>query len=259
VKGIVVLLFLALVLACGGIGAPQPSRPSQPYIPLQVFEIKFDDGGGIELDHHVGVQGTPGWNGTLTFEYPFGVDKIFERPEELVNWRRKVSVEVAGCEAETSFDFQEDLTQALIEVRNASSKLDVEVRMHLSGMVEHVRPFSNPLVIGGGDRKRFSMVTAKASVGVNRTKVLVHLPVGQSIFNYLPTDNVTVLPMGGQREAISWSFEGQSAPEARIYVEFGTKGKIGVLMISILIFAVLGVILVVVKFFLILYEESLMY
>lgn len=247
------LLILALVVACVPIGT------SEPRIPLQVFEIKFDDQGGVILDHHVTVQQTSGWNGSLVLEYPFGVDKLFERPEELVNWRKKASIKVSGCEAKTSFDFQEDRTCAIIDVKNASSKVDLEVRMLLRDMVDKIRPSSNPLVIGGGDRRRFSMVTAKASVDVDRTKVLVHLPGDQVIYNYLPKDNVTVLPMGSGMEAISWIFEGRGAQEGRVYVEFGMKGKIGIVMISILIFAILGVILVVVKFFLMLYDESLTY
>jgi hypothetical protein len=216
--------------------------------------------GGVELSHHATLAGVEGWTGEVVFTYDFGRDHLLEGPEELMNWEEKARVETEGCDGTSSFDFEEDMTILTIELVNVTCT-EVEIMVHLSLMelVERFRPYTVPLLKGGGDHYRFSLVTARSNLPINMTKVVVHLAEGNFASNLLPTENVTILPRVPDRQSVFWSFGEGSAAEARVFLEFGPRGKLGRVTLMIVLFAVLGLVLVVVKLFLRLYEESVTY
>ena len=150
-------------------------------------------------------------------------------------------------------------TTVTLEIFNSSSEVGITVHVNLINMVEKVRANSIPLLIGGGERRRFSFVTARSSLDINKTRVIVHMPEDQVVSNYLPIQNITILPQGSMGQSIFWIFGGEGAKEARVYVEFGPKGKIGLLMVLIIMVIILGIVLVTLKLVLTLYEESLTY
>jgi len=240
--------FLTLLLEASG----------EPVISRQTLEIKFDTQGGVDLVHSLSVAAEEGWAGQVNFTYAFGLEHIFENPQEILDWEKKIQVEAEGCQSTSSFDFGQGGTIVAVELFNASAVVGMVIRMHLMNMVEEVRQYSVPLLTVGRERRRFSMVTPRSNLDIVQTRVGVHLPDGQQVSNYLPTQNVTVLPRGDGR-SIFWSFGEASADEARVYVEFGPKGRMGSLMMLILVFAILGVVLAAFKFFLMLYEESFTY
>lgn len=230
----------------------------EPVISRQILEIKFDGEEGVDLVHTLSIAAEEGWAGRVNFTYAFGLEHIFLNPQELLDWEKKIKVETQGCQSTSSSDFGQGDTVVTVEVLNASATVEMVIRMHLMNMVEKVRTYSVPLLTMGGERRRFSMVTPSCNLDIAQTRVGVHLPDGQQVSNYLPTQNVTVLPRGDGR-SIFWSFGERSADEARVYVEFGPKGRMGSLMILILVLAILGVVLAAFKFLLMLYEESITY
>ncbi len=247
-------VFVSLVLLLGFI----LEASAGPVISRQTLEIKFDAQGGVDLVHSLSVATEEGWAGQVNFTYTFGSEHIFENPQEILDWEKKIQVETQGCQSTSSFDFGPGATIVTVEVFNASAAVEMVIRVHLMNMVEKQRTYSVPLLTVGRERSRFSMVTPRCNLDIAQTRVGVHLPDGQHVSNYLPTQNVTVLPRG-DGISIFWSFGEASADEARVYVEFGPKGKMGSLMILVLVFAILGVVLAAFTFFLKLYEESFTY
>ncbi len=227
-----------------------------PRVTLQIYEVKFDSFGSVDLVHRVICETEPGWSGEIVFTYPFGVDRLFEGPDDYLELDEKVRIRTAGCNVSSSFDFEVDRVVVTIQVFDASESLEMELAMHLIGVLEKVRVTSLRLLTGGGQRARFSMVTAITNLGVNLTRVLVHIPEDHVISNYLPIRDVTLLPRS-DGQSIFWSFGGTSAAEARVYVEFGPKGKLSTVMILIVVMAIMGVILAALKVSLTLYEESI--
>ena len=233
---------------------------NQPHIDQQIFEIEFDPSFDVSLSHHVTIRCGAEWEGTIVFSYPFGTPHIFSSPEEILDWEKKVMIETSGGDSTHSFDVTDEKTIVTIEMSNATPNVDITTRMTLKGMVENVEGQSIPLVGRGGEKNRFSFVTASPNLDVNQTKVIVHLPTSRVLSNYLPLDNVTVLTRGSEDEqSVFWNFEGEGAVEARVFVEFGTKGKMGRVMVLILVVIVMGVVLAALKFLLILDEENLTY
>jgi len=232
----------------------------EPCIEQQIFEIEFDPSFDTSLSHHVTIRNSENWDGVITFTYPFGTSYLFASPEEILDWEKKVRIENTGCDGSHSFDVTEEKTVVTVEVFNATQNIDITILMNLKGMVESVKGKTIPLISQGGEKDRFSFVTAVSNLEVNRTKVIVHLPASSVLSNYLPLQNVTVLKRGSEEDqSVFWSFAGAGAVEARVYVEFGDRGKMGRLMLLILVVIVLGVVLAALKFLLILDEENLTY
>lgn len=232
---------------------------AQPCITMQVLEIKFDEHEGVDLVHTVTISGEEGWSGQVNFTYAFSLEHLFENPQELLEWEKKVEVKTQGAQTVSSFDFAQGRTVVTIDVLGAMAEVDAVIRMHLINMVEMVRTHSSlPLLMVGGKSKRFSMVTPRSNLEIARTRVALHLPDGQRVTNCLPTQNVTVLPRI-EGSSIFWSFGGEGANEARVYVEFGPQGRMGGLMVLIIVLCVLGVVLAAFKAALTLYEESVVY
>jgi hypothetical protein len=233
---------------------------NEPRIDQQIFEIEFEPEYDVSLSHHITIGGGDEWMGTVILVYPFGTPHIFASPEEILDWEKKVRIEASGCDSTHSFDVSDEKTEVEIEVFNGTSDIDITIKMTLKGMVENIKGQSIPLIGRGGEKDRFSFVTASSNLEVNQTKVVVHLPASRVLSNYLPLHNVTVLTRGSEDEqSVFWSFDGRGAVEARVYVEFGTKGKIGRFMILILVIIILGVVLAALKLLLILDEENLTY
>lgn len=251
-----VYLFLASLL----IAVQAVIALDEPCIEQQIFEIEFGPSLDTSLSHHVTVRKSENWEGVINFTYPFGTSYLFTNPEEILDWEKKVRIENTGCDSCNSFDVTEEKTVVTVDVCNATRNIDITIWMTLKGMVESVKGKTIPLLSQGGEKDRFSFVTAISNLEVNQTKVIVHLPTSRVLSNYLPLQNVTVLKRGSEEDqSVFWSFAGAGAVEARVYVEFGDRGKMGRLMLLILVVIVLGVVLAALKFLLILDEENLTY
>lgn len=231
----------------------------EPHASFQQYEIKFDGSTGIDLEHYLAITDADGWSGCVKMNYPFGVDQIFESPEEILEWESRVMISVDGCEHEIDYDLTVERTVISIDMSGCDEDVSVSVAIHLLDMVEDVRDYYNPFLIGSAQRKRFSFVTSGCNLKCNKTKVVLHLPSETTLLNYLPTTNVTFLPVGSEGQSLSWVFSGTGAEEARVFAEFGSKGKIGALMILIIVAIILALAFMVAKLFLVMYEESLTY
>ncbi len=238
---------------------PVAAGAISPHIQLQVFEIELDESSEASLSHHSTILAEEGWSGQIIFVYPFGIERLFRSPEEILDWEKKVEIESHGCDSTYSFDVDEEHTTVTVDISVLSSEATLTARMRLINVVESVQTYSIPFIAKAGERKRFSFVTATSNLDVNRTKVVVHLPPDKIVSNYLPQENVTVMPKGSEQQSVFWSFGQGAATEARIFMEFGTRGKLGRLMILILVIIILGVVLAALKFLLILDEESITY
>lgn len=252
-----VLILALLALDAVSVSAQDEGRPS---IPLQIFEVQLEEGSeDVLLLHHTNIVSSPGWAGEVTFIYPFGSSRIFRSPEEILNWERKIAIETKGCQSTHTSDVSEEETVITVEILNASSEFDIFVRMELVGVVDEVNPTSFPMISRKGTLNRLSLVTSHVDLPVGRTRVVIHLPPEQTLANYLPTENVTVLRGVEDQQSVFWSFQAPLADDARVYLEFGEKGRMGRVMVLILVGVVMGAILAAIKLLLILDEESLTY
>ncbi len=245
-------LLLSLLLVSVNVGGEY----TKPLISFQQFEIQFEKDGEVNLEHHMSIEGVKNWNGQVKITYPFGIDHIFEGPGEILTPEDRFKVTLGGCKAVQDPQFAKDRTELFLDLSQCDEMAWINTEIKLLDVVEDVRHYANPFLVGGGSRKRFSMVTAECNLVSNKTKVLVHLPPGEVVSNFLPTENVTVLPFTEDAQTITWVFTERSAEQARVYVEFGSRDKIGPLMMVIIAGIIFGLVAMVVKLFLIMYEES---
>ena len=226
------------------------------HVKVQIFEFRLNDQ-ATEMSH-VSVVEAENWSGYVNFTYELGPEAFLLNPLEIVDWDKKMSLQVEGARADRTVDFAPGSTTVSTFVEQSSGTVQIVLKAHLSSSSSAGRHEGFSLALSRRT-ERFSFATPTCNLPVNETKIIVHMPADSIIVNYLPTRNFTLLPQTGGEKSVAWHFTGPSSSPASVYLELSKKRGLGIWGLLLLVLTVLGVVAAGSKLLLSIYEDSITY
>jgi len=226
------------------------------HVRVQIFEFHLDDQ-ATEMSH-VSVVEAENWSGYVNFSYELGPEDFLLSPLEIVDWEKKMSLQVQGAQATRTVDFAPGGTTVSTYLDRSSGPVQIVLKAHLSSTSSAGRHEGFSLALSRRT-ERFSFATPTCNLPVNETKIIVHMPADSVIVNYLPTRNFTLLPQTGGEKSVAWHFTGPSSPPVSVYLELSKKTGLGIWGLLLLVLTILGVVAAGSKLLLSIYEDSVTY